>query len=168
MNSNLTKILAFVAVMLLGFLLSHAVFGQSIIRSDSTPLKALQEVNGFRVANSETPLTRDQYLDRAAERHARAMADQDFFSHTGADGSITGQRVSEAGYSWRLVAENIAAGIKDPARVVASWIDRPGHRKNMLLPGLRHAGLAHVRRDPDPGRLSYVDYWVLVLAAPAK
>jgi serralysin len=168
MNSNLTKILAFVAVMLLGFLLSHAVFGQSSAGSDSTPLKALQEVNGFRVANSEAPLTRDRNLDRAAERHAKAMADQDFFSHTGADGSIIGQRVSEAGYDWRLVAENIAAGIRDPVRVVGTWIDSPGHRKNMLLPGLRHAGLAHVKRNPDPGKLSYGDYWVLVLAAPAK
>jgi uncharacterized protein YkwD len=168
MDSNLTKILAFVAVVLLGFMLSHAVFGQNADTSPPSPVTALHEVNGFRAANSEPPLTSHRYLDRAAGRHAKAMADQDFFSHTGADGSIIGQRVSEAGYNWRLVAENIAAGIKDPARVVASWIDSPGHRKNMLLPGLRHAGLAHVRRDPDPGRLSYGDYWVLVLAAPTK
>ena len=96
------------------------------------------------------------------------MADRDFFSHTGADGSIIGQRVSDAGYNWRLVAENIAAGMRDPKAVVESWVDSPGHRRNMLLPGLLHAGVAHVRHDPDPGRLSFRDYWVLVLAATAR
>ena len=168
MDSNLTKILAFVAVMLLGFLLSHAVFGQSVDRALSAPLAALDEVNGFRAANRKAPLTRNPLLDRAAQRHAQAMADRDFFSHTGADGSIIGQRVSDAGYNWRLVAENIAAGMRDPKQVVKTWIDSPGHRQNMLLPGLIDAGLAHVRRDPDPGRLGFRDYWVLVLAAPAR
>ncbi len=164
MDSNLTKILAFVAVMLLGFLVSHAVFGMG---AESAPAQALQEINKFRAQNSHGALTRDARLDRAARRHAQAMADR-FFSHTGADGSIIGERVSEAGYVWRVVAENIAAGIEDPVRIVGMWIDSPGHRNNMLIPEMVHAGLAHVRRDPDPGKVDYRDYWVLVLAAPPK
>ncbi len=96
------------------------------------------------------------------------MAEDDFFGHTGADGSLIGQRVSQAGYNWRLVAENIAAGEAEGGAVVQQWIDSPGHRRNLLMAGLRHAGLAHVRRDPDPGKITFRDYWVLVLAAPAE
>ncbi len=168
MDSNLTKILAFVAVMLLGFLLSHAVFGSTPATVSGAQARALEEINRFRNQNGHADLAHDERLDRAAKSHATAMAVEDFFSHTGADGSIIGERVSRAGYVWRLVAENIAAGIDDPVKVVAMWIASPGHRKNMLMPGLVHAGLAHVRRDPDPGAVDYRDYWVLVLAAPAK
>ena len=94
------------------------------------------------------------------------MAYQDFFSHTGADGSSMGQRVSDAGYVWRLVAENIAAGMRSSIEAVRTWIDSPGHRQNILMKGVIHIGLAHVRRDPDPGDANFKDYWVMVLAAP--
>lgn len=162
------KILFFIAAIVAGFLLSRLAFGETPVGGHSLSERAFQAVNIFRLASEESALLRDRKLDRAAERHARAMAEEDFFSHTGADGSIIGQRVRDAGYNWRLVAENIAAGMSDPKAVVESWVDSPGHRRNMLLPGLLHAGIAHVRQDPDPGRLSFRDYWVLVLAAPAK
>ena len=163
-----TKTLFFIAAILAGFLLSRLVFGGTHAAVPSLSERALEAVNVFRLAAGEKALLRDRKLDRAAERHARAMAAEDFFSHTGADGSIIGQRVREEGYNWRLVAENIAAGMSDPGAVVESWVESPGHRRNMLLPGLLHAGVAHVSREPDPGRWSFRDYWVLVLAAPAK
>ena len=163
-----TKILFFIAAILAGFLLSRLVFGETRAAVPSLSERVLEAVNVFRLDAQEKALLRDRKLDRAAERHARAMAAEDFFSHTGADGSIIGQRVRDAGYNWRLVAENIAAGMSDPKAVVESWVESPGHRRNMLLPGLLHAGIAHVRREPDPGRLSFRDYWVLVLAAPAR
>ncbi len=112
-------------------------------------------------------MTRNKYLEAAALRHARAMADQDFFSHTGADGSSMGERLTEAGYIWKLVAENIAAGMATPSAAVRTWIDSPGHRQNLLIKGATHIGFAHVRRDPDPGSVTFRDYWVMVLAAPA-
>ena len=94
------------------------------------------------------------------------MADRDFFSHVGADGSSSGKRVTQAGYIWGLVAENIAAGMVTPIDAVETWIDSPGHRQNLLLKGAMHMGLAHVRVDPDPGSVNFKDYWVLLLAAP--
>jgi uncharacterized protein YkwD len=129
--------------------------------------EALSRINNFRTLHGQPSLEADHRLDLAARRHAQAMAEDDFFSHTGADGSRIGQRVSKAGYKWRLVAENLAAGMADGEAVVLQWIDSPGHRQNLLMAGLRHVGLAHVRRDPDPGKVTFRDYWVLVLAAPA-
>ena len=129
---------------------------------------AITEVNRYRGEHGRGLVTLDKRLDAAALRHARAMADRDFFSHTGVDGSSMGQRLSQAGYIWRLVAENIAAGQKGPIDAVRTWIDSPGHRQNILMKGATHIGLAHVRRDPDPGSVTFKDYWVMVLAAPAK
>ena len=129
---------------------------------------AITEVNKYRGEHGRGLVTLNKYLDAAALRHARAMADQDFFSHTGADGSSMGKRLTQAGYIWRLVAENIAAGMKDPINAVRTWIDSPGHRQNILIKGAIHIGLAHVRRDPDPGSITFKDYWVMLLAAPAN
>ena len=129
---------------------------------------AITKVNQYRGEHGRGLVTLDQRLDKAALRHARAMADRDFFSHTGADGSSMGERLSQTGYKWTLIAENIAAGQKTPIDAVRTWIDSPGHRQNILLMGAIHIGLAHVRRDPDPGSVTFRDYWVMVLAAPIK
>ncbi len=129
---------------------------------------ALIKVNQFRSENGLLPVTLDRRLTAAALRHAQAMADRDFFSHVGADGSEMGSRLSAAGYIWRLVAENLAAGMKNPLEAVQVWIDSPGHRQNLLLKDAIHVGFGYVHRDPDPGSVTYKDYWVLLLAAPQK
>lgn len=123
-------------------------------------------VNQYRGEHGRGPVTLNERLNAAALRHAKAMADRDFFGHTGADGSSMGRRLTEAGYVWSLVAENIAAGMREPIEAVRTWIDSPGHRQNILMEGVVHIGLAHVRRDPDPGNTTFKDYWVMVLAAP--
>ncbi len=125
-------------------------------------------LNKFRVANGLSRLGFDNRLAMAATGHANAMAAADFFSHTGTNGSSISKRVSDAGYPWRLVAENIAAGMLGGDEAVAVWIDSPGHRKNMLTEGLTHAGIGYARVSPDPGKVVYEHYWVLVMGAPLK
>jgi uncharacterized protein YkwD len=127
---------------------------------------AISKINQYRATHGRATVVPDERLTKAALRHAQAMADEDFFSHVGADGSRMGQRVTEAGYIWHLVAENIAAGMMTPSHAIDTWIDSPGHRQNLLLKGAKHMGLAHVRRDPDPGSVNFRHYWVLLLAAP--
>jgi uncharacterized protein YkwD len=56
------------------------------------------------------PLTANSALTSAAAVHSNDMADNNFFSHTGSDGSNPGQRISRAGYSYYTYGENIAAG----------------------------------------------------------
>jgi uncharacterized protein YkwD len=128
----------------------------------------LVALNKFRVANGLSRLDFDNRLATAATGHADAMAAADFFSHTGANGSSLSKRVSDVGYPWRLVAENVAAGMQDGGEAVAVWIDSPGHRKNMLTAGLTHAGIGYVRASPDLGKVAYEHYWVLVMGAPLK
>lgn len=94
-------------------------------------------------------------LEDSALRHAADMKNNDFFDHRGSDGSDVGQRVSEAGYSWQTVGENIAWGYRDIATVFQGWRDSPGHCRNLMNGKFRHMGVARVG-----------NYWVQDFARP--
>jgi len=132
----------------------------------AAPAAAYARINEIRAAHGLGPVARDRRLVAAAQRHARDMAGKGFMGHVGSDGSRTGQRADAAGYGWRLIAENVAAGPADALEVVAMWMRSPGHRHNLLTREAVHAGLAHVARGPAAPPGGYANYWVLVLAAP--
>jgi hypothetical protein len=70
-------------------------------------------VNYQRTINGLDPLRRDDRLHAAAVQHSQSMADNSFFSHTtlvGDNGVSPGDRISYAGYKFRVGGENIAAG----------------------------------------------------------
>ena len=69
------------------------------------------------------------------------MAARGYFDHTTPDGVTFDARITRAGYAWSLVAENIAAGQRDPAAVMASWMGSDGHRRNILNCRLQHIGV---------------------------
>lgn len=121
----------------------------------------LEEVNALRAEGcrcggrwmpSVPALRWNGKLEQAALRHASDMADKGFFSHRGSDGSSMSARVSQAGYAWRAVAENIAWGYPDAASVVAGWKDSPGHCENMMSGDYSEMGAAQKEA-----------YWVLDL-----
>ena len=88
------------------------------------------------------------------------MHANDFFSHTGSDGSDLGDRLREVGYAYSWAGENIAQGQQDEAAVLAAWqASTTGHRENNERARAEHFGLA---KAGDGGRR----YWVLVLADP--
>lgn len=115
--------------------------------------------NQERIANGCPSLRRNELLTQSAQYHTIAMAEQDFFDHVGADGSQLSDRVLAAGYDYTMVAENIAAGLRTPAEVVAGWMDSPGHRRNILNCELREIGVGFYEISPDPGSYSYRFYW---------
>ncbi len=77
-------------------------------------------------------LTWDYNLEQAAFVHSSNMANYNFFSHTGLNGDQPSDRVSDQGYSWSSVGENIAAGQKDIATVMDGWLKSAGHCKNIM------------------------------------
>lgn len=120
----------------------------------------LQAVNDIRRRGSDCGETVDtlawnNQLADAAERHAQDMADNEFFEHEGSDGSTVGQRVTEAGYTWMAVAENIAWGYNSVEAVMQGWEDSPGHCENLMSSTYSQIGVARVG-----------DYWVQVFAKP--
>ncbi len=56
------------------------------------------------------PYRADPRLTAAAQAHADDMARRRRLDHKGADGSQPWDRATRAGYHWRAVAENVAAG----------------------------------------------------------
>jgi uncharacterized protein YkwD len=131
----------------------------------------LTAVNAARAKAGCAPLKINAKLAAAARSHARAMAEKNFFAHTGKDGSRLPGRIDRQGYSYRSAAENIAAGQETAREVVRSWLQSAGHRQNILDCGMRETGIALVYQANDRpiqgsgAPLNY--YWVQVFADPA-
>ncbi len=102
------------------------------------------------------PLAVDARLAAAAEGHSRDMAARGFFAHTSPDGRTVSDRVTDLGYRYARVAENIAAGQTTAEEVVAGWMQSPGHRANILIPQLRQIGVGRATGG------EYGSYWTQV------
>ena len=117
----------------------------------STPVgEVLRLVNAERAKAGCGALTVDSRLAAAASAHSADMAANEYFSHTGRNGSDVADRVEAAGYNWSSVGENIAKGQPTPAAVMQAWMTSSGHRANILNCRFRNIGigLANDGRSP--------------------
>ncbi|WP_456600310.1 CAP domain-containing protein [Blastococcus sp. SYSU DS0616] len=96
-------------------------------------------VNAQRSQAGCGPVAADAGLAAVARAHSAGMRDRGFFDHVDPDGLDPFDRADRAGVSAR--AENIARGQADPAAVMASWLNSPGHRANILNCGLTRLGV---------------------------
>ncbi|GAA1949209.1 sigma-70 family RNA polymerase sigma factor [Kitasatospora viridis] len=103
--------------------------------------QVLDLVNTQRAQAGCGPLATNGKLQLAAQRQSDDMASRGFFDHTNPDGAGPQQRIEAAGYQWSTWGENIARGQRDPASVMASWMDSPGHRANILNCDYRELGV---------------------------
>ncbi|WNL40208.1 CAP domain-containing protein [Halomonas sp. PAMB 3232] len=94
-------------------------------------------------------------LEVAAEGHAKTMAEYEYFSHTGLDGSKIQNRAEATGYRWRALGENIAAGQRTSSSVVLAWLESPSHCRNIMLDAFTEMGMAKV----DNTQSRYLTYW---------
>ncbi|GAB4542542.1 MAG: hypothetical protein Fur002_12970 [Anaerolineales bacterium] len=124
--------------------------------------KALELINAERAKAGLPALAYSSQLTAAAQLHSADMACNNYFSHTGLDGSSVADRVSQQGYVWSYVGENIAAGYSTPKDAVNGWMNSPGHKANILSPNYTEIGLGYAY-----GRASaYGMYWTAVFAKP--
>lgn len=110
------------------------------------------------------PLTLSAALNQTALEHSRDMARRNYFEHEGRDGSQPGDRVSRQGYKWRVVGENLAAGVATADEAVQGWIDSPHHCTNLMEPRFTQMGVAFA---VDPTS-SMAIYWTQVFALPQR
>jgi uncharacterized protein YkwD len=89
-------------------------------------------INSERTDQGLPSLAMNGALGSAARDHSTDMAINNFFSHTGSNGSTFWDRIISSGYSPSSGSENIAAGQGTPADVVASWMSSAGHKANIL------------------------------------
>ncbi|MCY1078968.1 CAP domain-containing protein [Archangium lansingense] len=100
------------------------------------------------------PLTLDTRLRCAARKHSKDMGDNNFFSHTGSNGSTPFQRMTWAGYTYSYAGENIAAGYSTPSVVVTGWMNSTGHCNNIMNGNYKHLGVGYYR-----SATGYTHYW---------
>ncbi len=119
-------------------------------------------INQERLGRGLTALSPQGQLATAARDHSADMACNNFFSHTGSDGSLPWDRVSALGYSYAAIAENIFAGSSNAQIAFDAWMNSPGHRENMLNPTYTEIGIGYRYWADSP----YGAYTTAVLARP--
>lgn len=116
--------------------------------------EVLRLTNQERARYGLAPLSLHTALDMAAVSHSQEMLDLNYFSHTSPTMGRQGpsDRVAQAGANPRRIAENIfqASGypMESSAKLaVDSWMESPGHRRNILDPNLTHIGIGLVEKN---------------------
>ncbi|WP_313954633.1 CAP domain-containing protein [Frankia sp. EI5c] len=122
--------------------------------------EVVERTNAERAAVGCPPLAIDARLSAAAQAHSEDMARRNYFAHTAPDGESPFDRIAAAGYGYSVAAENIAAGQRTPAAVVAAWMASPGHRANIVACELTQIGVGHSSGG------YYGTYWVEDFGTP--
>lgn len=121
--------------------------------------QVLDLTNQFRAQNGLPALKLNTELNATAQGHSEDMANQDYFSHTGKNGSQPWDRAKVVGYEARATGENIAVGYTTPTEVVEGWKNSPGHRANLLNRNYTELGVGYFYLANDTGSVNYNSYW---------
>jgi uncharacterized protein YkwD len=124
--------------------------------------EALRLINDYRASKGLHSLTLDPHATAAAATLVEDMAKHDRMSHVGPNGADIGKRLTSAGYTYRLAAENVGVGQASLAEMIEGWKKSPPHSRNMLLADAKHIGIAY---EYNPNT-KYKSFWTLVVAAP--
>lgn len=134
--------------------------------------RVISRTNMYRTQHGCPALTPNPALTSAAQAHSEDMATHDFVGHNSSDGVTIGNRIRAAGYSYSLLAENIAWGQQSPEQVVDMWFNETppndAHRQNILNCALRDVGVGYVYLGNDPGNVTAHTYWTEDFGVQAK
>jgi len=100
-------------------------------------------VNEFRNENGLHNLVLNTELNKAALNHSTDMNVNNYFSHTGLDGSNFVARIRRTNYTGSPRGENIAFGQPTVQSVHNAWINSEGHKNNILNSQITEMGLGH-------------------------
>jgi uncharacterized protein YkwD len=125
--------------------------------------RIIARTNLYRTQNGCPALAPNPTLMSTAQQHSADMAAHDFVGHDSSAGVNIGDRIKAAGYTYSLVAENIAWGQQTPEQVVDMWFNESPpndlHRKNILNCSLHDIGAGYVYLASDPGNVTAHSYW---------
>lgn len=124
--------------------------------------RALPRRCGGQEFTATQPLDYSATLERAALSHARDMAANDFMGHVGSNGNTPDIRADLAGYPWRSIGENVAAGQTSAQEVVNSWLESPSHCATLMDPRYSETGIAYAL-NPDS---EHGIYWAQEFGRP--
>ncbi len=137
---------------------SQDVAGQAILAAVNVA-RASGRQCGVRFFPASAALAWNASLAQAARVHSADMAAQHYLNHQGKDGRSVAERALAAGYRWRRIGENIAAGQGTSAEAVDGWLASPGHCANLMSEDFKEMGAAY---GVSTGRI----YWTQVFGTP--
>lgn len=108
------------------------------------------------------PLTLSPVLYEAALAHSKDMAKYNYFEHKARDGSQAGERITRTGYRWRVVGENLAAGVATPEEAVQGWLNSPHHCESIMEPRFTQMAVAFAVDNSSDMAI----YWTQLFALP--
>lgn len=107
--------------------------------------RAFELINQQRAKISLEPLAWSDDAAKIARLHSENMANYNFFSHTGLDGSLVNDRADLFGVKkWQAIGENIAynQGFENPVEfAVERWMQSSKHRDNLLNSRWKESGI---------------------------
>lgn len=131
----------------------------SIVYSQTTEeQEMLNLVNQLRQDKNPKLLRLNTSLNLAAKNHSKDMAKNNYFSHTGLNGSSFSERAKEVGYKGEPRAENIVAGNSDVNATFNQWVNSSGHLNNMLNVSANEMGIGRAY----DSNSTYKYYWTQV------
>ncbi|MBA3757794.1 hypothetical protein H0X09_02945 [Candidatus Saccharibacteria bacterium] len=92
----------------------------------------LSSTNSARASNGVASLRVNSKLNSAAQAKAEDMATRNYWSHNTPEGNPPWIFVSNQGYSYQKLGENLAAGFDTEQAVINGWLASPPHKENML------------------------------------
>lgn len=116
-----------------------------------TRLKLLHDyavaVNEARLQHGLPPLKLNEQLCEAAQGYAETLLATGQIQHADAQGRRADYRVTQAGYFYHRLGENLAAGQLNYERALEMWLQSPPHRANLLNPHYRELGVGFTAND---------------------
>jgi Cysteine-rich secretory protein family len=125
----------------------------------ATETAIVEATNAFRAKHNLSALRPNTQLAAAARAYAKSLAARGELTHT-ANGTTPSSRAQAAGYSYCLIAENLAL-IYDSRgftprsyakRAQDGWEASPGHRENLMRPGVTETGVGVSGSKPNDPR----------------
>ncbi len=136
----------------------------NVTYTDTYQTRILKAVNDLRstptLCGTETfpathSVTWNNNISNAAMTHSIDMAANDFFDHTGSDGSRFWDRLITAGYTGNATGETIGWNSSTPESTITMWANSPPHCS--ILMGSHTNEIGHGMAVSSTGR-----YWTLV------
>lgn len=116
--------------------------------------EVLRLTNVQRAQNGLAPLAADAPLASIARAHSADMLAKNYFTHNDLTGCSASCRMTNAGYAWQAMAENIHAmwgytmsPSETANKIVTDWMNSPGHRANILNGTYTRAGVGIAQQE---------------------
>lgn len=106
--------------------------------------KLIELTNEQRINNGLPPLLYNDILALAAENKAKDLLSSGYFGHNTPDGKNFSLWISDAGYEYSYVGENLAMDFATNVGVMQGWINSGKHKENILNDNYKEIGIAAV------------------------